>query len=289
MNPSSFAFGNVGIGSTAQIQTTLTATGGDVTVTGDTITGPGFGLSGITFPLTITSGNSATFAVTLTPSSAGVISGTLSLSNGTPTLTTANLSGTGAGLNIAPSNLNFGQVMDGTTSATQALTLNAVGSSVTVTSDNIVQNGGGGSPFSIKGLPALPFTIAAGQSAQASVTFAPASGSPGAASGTVNVVTNMNTVAPTLSGMGASNVTIGWTASTTPTVTYNVYRCSTSATACVQGQPSNFTRIATGVSGLAYTDSNVASGQTYYYALAAVDGSAAESVLSGVSGAATIP
>src|SRR5258708_931583 len=181
MNPSSFAFGNVAVGSTAQIQTTLTATGGDVTITGDTITGPGFGLNGIAFPLTIPSGKSATFSVTLTPAFTGNASGTLSLSNGTTTLSTANLSGTGSGLNVGPSNLNFGQVMDGSTSAPQSLTLNAVGSTVTVTSNSIVQSGGGGAAFSITSMPSLPFTLAAGQSKQVNVTFAPASGSPGTA------------------------------------------------------------------------------------------------------------
>jgi fibronectin type 3 domain-containing protein len=135
----------------------------------------------------------------------------------------------------------------------------------------------------------LPFTINAGQSVQAGVTFAPASGSPGAASGTVTFASSMNNVAPTLSGVGASNVALAWTASTTPGVTYSVYRCSTSATACVQTQPANFTRIANGVSVLSYADASVTSGQTYYYALTAIDGSGAESMLSGVSAAATIP
>lgn len=289
MNPSGFAFGSVGVGSTAQIQGTLTAAGGDVTVTGDTITGAGFGVNGIVFPLTIASGKSATFSVTLTPASTGSASGTLTLSNGTTTLSTANLSGTGSGLAVSPSNLSFGQVMDGTTSSPQTMILNAVGGSVTVTSDNVVQNGGGGSAFSITSLPSLPFTIAAGQSAQVNLTFAPASGSPGTAAGNVTFVSNMNSVAPTFSGTGTANVSLAWTASTTSGVTYNVYRCSISSTACVQNQPGNFTRIASGIANLTYTDSAVSSGQTYYYALTAVDASGAESAVSSVSTATAIP
>ena len=185
--------------------------------------------------------------------------------------------------------MSFGQVLDGTSSSPQALILNAVGSNVTITSDNISQNGGGGSAFSIAGLPAMPFTLSAGQSAQGSVKFAPSSGSPGTAAGTVTFVGNMNSAALTMSGTGASNVGLVWAASTTPSVTYNVYRCSISATACVPSQPANFSQIAKGIAGLSYTDSSVSSGQTYYYALTAVDTSNAESVLSAVSPAAAIP
>jgi hypothetical protein len=65
-------------------------------------------------------------------------------------------------------------------------------------------------------------------------------------------------------------------------VTYSVYRCSTSATACVQTSPANFARIATGVTVLTYADASVASGQTYYYAVTAVDSSNTESTFSSV-------
>ena len=289
LSPSIFSFGSVPQGTTAQIQATLTATGGDVIVTNDMITGAGFGMSGIVFPLTIAAGKSATFSVTFTPTSTAPASGVLSFTNGTTTLATANLSASGAGLNVSPSSLNFGQVPDATKSTPQVLTLTAIGGSVTLTSDNIAQNGGGGTAFSITGLSALPLTIAAGQSMQASVTFAPASGSPGPVAGTATFATSVNSVTSTLSGTGDANVGVGWSASTTPSVTYNVYRCSTSAAACVQTQPGNFSQIATGVGGLAYTDSTVSSGQTYYYALTAVDTTGAESVLSTVSNGATIP
>jgi hypothetical protein len=271
------------------MKATLTASGGDVTVTGDTITGSGFGLSGITFPTTIASGASASFTVTFTPASTGSTSGNISFSNNATTLSTANLSGSGAGLSVNSSSLSFGSVPDGTTSSPQALTLNAVGSNVTIASDNISQNGGGGSAFSITGLPVMPFTLSAGQSAQASLTFAPAAGSPGTAAGTVMFMSNLNSAASTISGLGASNVELTWIASTAPGVTYNVYRCSGSAAACVSSQPSNFSQIARGIAGLAYTDSAVSSGQTYYYTLTAVDTNNTEGGVSTVSGPATIP
>jgi fibronectin type 3 domain-containing protein len=99
----------------------------------------------------------------------------------------------------------------------------------------------------------------------------------------------MNSAGSAVSGTGASNVRLAWAASTTPGVTYDVYRCSISAPACVSNQPGNFSQIAKGVTGLSYTDSTVSSGQTYYYAVTAVDTSNTESGLSAVSMAAAIP
>ncbi|PYX99117.1 MAG: hypothetical protein DMG63_09935 [Acidobacteria bacterium] len=289
LSPSSFSFGNVNLGSTGQIQAILSAAGGDVTLTAATVTGAGFGVSGITFPVTIASGKSAVVPVTFAPTATGSASGSLSLNNGTTPLATANLAGTGAGLTVTPASLTFGNVADGSTSPPLAFTLNAVGNSVTVNSDSIVQSGGGGGAFAISAGPSMPMTIAAGQSMQINVTFAPASGSPGPATGMVTFASNINSVAPSLSGRGLANVTLAWNASTTPSVTYNVYRCGTSATACVQAQPANFTRIAAGISGLTYPDATVSSGQTYYYALTAVDTSGTESTLSTVSSGVAVP
>jgi hypothetical protein len=213
----------------------------------------------------------------------------LSFNSGSTALATANLSGAGVGLSISSSALSFGSVLDGTSSASQVVTLSAVGAAVTVNSANLVQNGGGGSAFSITNLPSLPFSIATGQTAQFDVSFAPASGSPGTAAGTLTLGTSANGPSETLSGTGQSNVLLTWTASTAPNVTYNVYRCSVSASACVQAQPSNFTIAATGISSLTYTDSAISSGQTYYYALTAVDSSFNEGSLSAVSLGAAIP
>lgn len=289
ISPSSFSFGNVNVGSTAQIQTTLTATGGDVSITNDTFTGSGFGISGIAFPFILTSGKSVVFFTNFTPTATGSASSTLSLSSGTTTLATASLSGTGAGLSVTPMSLNFGQVLDGATSSPQTLTLSAVGSSVTISSDSIVQNGGGGSAFSITALSGFPFTLSAGQSMQVQVAFAPAAGSPGTAAGSISFASSINSVAPAFSGTGTPNVLLTWTASTTPNVTYNVHRCSTSAAACAQNQPSNFVEIASSIGNLSYIDSAVSSGQIYYYALTAVDTSGVESLLSTVSNATSVP
>ena len=80
-------------------------------------------------------------------------------------------------------------------------------------------------------------------------------------------------------GSGARNVTLNWTASSTPSVSgYNVYRTTT------VGGP--YTKINTSlVIGTSYTDS-VPGGLTYYYVATAVDGSQNESTYSNVATAA---
>lgn len=289
ISPPSFTFSSsVGIPSQSQ-SAILGATGGDVTVTSDTLNGAGFGIGGLTFPLTVKSGQSVPFSVTFSPASAGNVSGTLSFGNGSTSLATANLSGTGVGLSVDSASLNFGPVLDGTISASQTITLSAVGAGVTITSSNLTQNGGGGSALSVSGLPTFPLNLAVGQTAQFTATFAPASNSPGTAAGTLTFASNLNNVSEALSGTGISNVLLSWSPSTTPNVTYNAYRCSISASACVQGQPGNFSRIANAVGVLTYTDATVSSGQTYYYAVTAMDNTGAESIMSIVPNAAVIP
>jgi hypothetical protein len=190
---------------------------------------------------------------------------------------------------VSSTNLSFGSVLDGTSSSAQVVTLSAVGAAVTINTANLSQSGGGGSAFSITNLPTLPFSIAAGQTAQFDVTFAPAAGSPGNASGTLTFGTNVNNPVEMMAGTGQSNVLLTWSASTAPNVSYNVYRCSVSASACVQSQPGNFSVVATGIGALAYTDGAVSSGQTYYYALTSVDTNNLEGPLSTVTGPAVIP
>jgi hypothetical protein len=65
-------------------------------------------------------------------------------------------------------------------------------------------------------------------------------------------------------GTISHSVSLNWAASTTPNVTYNVYRSNTSG--------SYSTPLATLIGGTTYTDNNVASGQTYYYVVTAVNG-----------------
>jgi fibronectin type 3 domain-containing protein len=115
------------------------------------------------------------------------------------------------------------------------------------------------------------------------VTFSPASGSPGTVGSSASFTTGINSVTQAFSGTGARNVLLTWGASTTSGVTYNVYRCSGTCAS----YPTGFTQIATGISVLTYTDADsaLASGQTYVYAVTAVDtgGESTPAISAGVS------
>ncbi|MBV9147256.1 MAG: choice-of-anchor D domain-containing protein [Acidobacteria bacterium] len=186
-----------------------------------------------------------------------------------------------SGLSVSPSNLPFGSVDDGTSSASQTGTLTALGSGMTVNAPTVSGAGYAVVPSGFS----FPVTLTAGQSVQFSVTFSPAAGSPGAVAGSAQFTSNVNTATQTFSGTGARNVLLSWTASPTGGVTYNVYRCSGSC-----GSPlTNYTQIKTGISALTYTDDDPAlvSQTTYSYVVTAVL-SGTESVPSNAA-SATVP
>ena len=210
-NPSTMNFGNVPLGNGATYSVAVGNSGGQsLTVWGASITGTGFSLSGLAFPLTLSPGQSLNATVVFSPQSAGSATGSISLtysgtfrhhdrrSNNTSVLTVF-LSGTGAssGFVVAgPSSVSFGSLLVGN-SQTQAVTLtNSGGTSVTV-SQATTQ----GSSFSVNGLT-LPVTLPAGWSTSFSVTFAPQAA--GAANGNIAFASNASnsTLNLPLSGSG---------------------------------------------------------------------------------------
>ena len=92
----SLAFGNVVVGTSANLPATLSATGASVTVSSVNLSSSEFTLSGISFPTTITAGNNLQFTVTFTPQATGAASGTASfVSNASNTPTVLSLGGSG--------------------------------------------------------------------------------------------------------------------------------------------------------------------------------------------------
>ncbi len=93
---SALNFGSVTVGTSKSLTTTLTATGSSVTVSSATSTSPEFRLSGLSFPKTITAGQSASFTLSFTPQSSGAASGSISLiSNAANAPTVETLTGSG--------------------------------------------------------------------------------------------------------------------------------------------------------------------------------------------------
>ncbi len=271
--PGSISFGNVTTG-TSNTQTVQVSNPGSatLTITQAALTGAGFGLSGLTLPLSLAPAQSASFTVSFAPSTAGSVTGSLALTSNAPTSPTAiSLSGSGVTatlqLSASPTTLSFGNVTVAA-STTQSVTLSNTGnSSVSVSQLSVT-----GSSFSASGLT-LPLTLAAGQSAAFNVSFSPAAS--GSFSGSVAVTSN-STNSPasvSLSGSGVltHTVSLSWLASTSTVAGYFVYRGS------VSGGP--YSRLnSSAVSLTSYSDSSVLSATTYYYVTTAVDSTGAESV-----------
>jgi hypothetical protein len=96
VSPSTLSFGNVNAGTTATQATTLTASGASVTISSGSMSNSLFTLSGASFPMTLSAGQSGQIYVVFSPTASGTDSGTLTLnSNASNTKISESLSGIG--------------------------------------------------------------------------------------------------------------------------------------------------------------------------------------------------
>jgi hypothetical protein len=288
-SPTSLAFGSVQVGNNQALSGIVTNTGGSsVTISQAGISGTGFTLSGMTTPVTLGAGQSASFGVSFTPQSAGSASGSVMITSNAsnPTLTIP-LSGSGTAavgqLTVTPSTLAAGSVVVGT-SGTASGSLNASGASVTVTAAST-----NNSQFNVGGL-ALPITIPAGQSAPFTVTFSPLVD--GAASGALTFTSNAqsSTATETLTGTGTPapthTVNLSWSASSSPDILgYNIYR-AVYVSSCGSYSKINGSTLDTVAT---YSDTSVTDGTNYCYATTAVNSSNEESGYSNIVPDVQIP
>ncbi|HYA62405.1 MAG TPA: choice-of-anchor D domain-containing protein, partial [Candidatus Sulfotelmatobacter sp.] len=175
--------------------------------------GAGFNLAGPALPVTVAPQGSVNLSVAFDPLVAGSVSGGLTVSgsgswggrNKTHTSSgSVALAGTGMnpppapGYLSAPSSMNLGSVLVGS-SQTQSLTLsNTGGSSLTISAASV-----SGAGFNVSGL-SYPFTLNAGSTAVLAVTFAPSVS--GNASATLTLSSNASdpSVNVALSGSGTA-------------------------------------------------------------------------------------
>jgi hypothetical protein len=75
--PAALSFGTISVGTSKTLSGTLKAAQGSVMVSTAEWSGPGYALSGISFPVTIPEGHSIPFKVTFTPSAGGAATGSL--------------------------------------------------------------------------------------------------------------------------------------------------------------------------------------------------------------------
>ncbi|MGA9542856.1 MAG: choice-of-anchor D domain-containing protein [Candidatus Sulfotelmatobacter sp.] len=271
--PASLTFTNISVGQNqAQTETVKNVGGENATVSQVTVAGTGFSISGMSAPMTLFPGQSASFTVTFAPESAGSFPGSVAIdSNASNPTLSISLTGSAVAQSagtLAVSSVNVGSVVVGT-SGTQTGTLSASGASVSVSSVSL--SGTNPSEFSISGLT-FPVTVTTTQPVTFTVKFTPgASGTASASASFASTASNTPT-AGSLTGTGTAapvhTVNLKWTASATTGVTsYNVYRAIYSGSAC-----GSYTNIGSSPSSNpAYTDSVVADGTTYCYATTAVD------------------
>ncbi|MGH9572051.1 MAG: beta strand repeat-containing protein, partial [Candidatus Acidiferrales bacterium] len=266
VTPSSVPFGTVTVGNTNSQPITLKNNGNTtLTFSEINVTGAGFGQTGLSTSTTIAAGGSTTFSATFDPSSAGAVSGSITLAtNGTPSPFVISLSGTGQAssllLGASPTSLAFGNVLDQSSKQMTTSVTNNGNANVTISGVTVV---GGG--FTTSGI-VNGTVLTPGQSATLTVTFAPTSGGP--VSAAVVTITSNATNSPTivaLSGTGMHSVVLTWSASPTGGVTYNVFRGTSPGGESTT--PVNTAPITT----TTFTDTGVTPGATYYYTVEAVN------------------
>jgi hypothetical protein len=142
VNPSSLNFSNVQVGSGLTQSATLTNSGGaSLTVSQATLTSASFTVSGITLPLTMGAGQSATFSVMFAPPSVGSVSGNIVFTSdaSNPSMNFA-LSGNAVapGQLIAnPASLAFGSVQAGGSLTLMDTLTNTGGTNVKISQDAV--------------------------------------------------------------------------------------------------------------------------------------------------------
>ncbi len=99
VSPATLSFGNVAVGSSSSLTGTLTANNADVALSSASWSGSGYAITGITFPVTVSSGKSVSYTVSFTPASAGSAPGNISfVSDASNSPVTETFTGTGTQL-----------------------------------------------------------------------------------------------------------------------------------------------------------------------------------------------
>ena len=272
ITPSSVSFGSIVDGTSNSQTITVKNTGTvNLVVSSQSVTGAGFSVTGFSAQ-TVAPNNTMAFNAVFAPTTAGSVTGSISLSTNVPGSPTAiGLTGTGTAptfvLGASPTTLTFGSVNVGNNSSLGVTLKNNGNSNITISG---ISGATGG--FTTSGVGAGTI-LTPNQSATLNVTFTPTAS--GAASATITINSN-STATPSISVSGtgastASSVSLSWAASSSSDVIgYNIYRGT------ISGGP--YTKLtASPLSSVTDTDSTVSSGTTYYYVVTAVDSSNNES------------
>lgn len=207
VSPTAVNFGNVPLNVASTQPVTLTSTGSaPVTINAATVTGPGFSVSGASFPVTLNPNQSVTLQVQFDPTAAGAASGQMTVTSNSSTggTTQVTLNGTGTvtatpQLTVSPSSLSFGNVTVDS-SATLPVTLTSSGTApVTISAAAL-----SGTGFTDSGAT-FPLTLNPNQSVTLQVKFNPTA--TGGATGQLTITSTSSTGGTTViqvSGTGTA-------------------------------------------------------------------------------------
>jgi hypothetical protein len=202
--PSALSFGNVIVGQ-PETEVLVLTNGGQtsITVSAIKLNTTEFSASGLSLPLTLPAGQSATLNVTFSPTRTGWTGGwiffTSNASNSTLDVQLQGAGVTSESVTASPSTVSFGQVAVGASTTQSVVLTNHRAYRVQIS--GLTTTAGG---FSVSG-PALPISLNAGQSTTVTVTFVPPSA--GTSAGSLFVF-NENLDVP-LTGTGTTTTTAG--------------------------------------------------------------------------------
>ena len=203
--PASISFGKVPVGKATLQSLSVSNTGNiAVNITQATISNSQFSLSGMTMPMGLATGQGGSFSVSVNPTSAGAITGTLTMQgDGGSSPVVVNLSATGVTpepqLSLSTTAVSFGSVSVGSTGSSSLTISNTGTADLTVSLLTL-----SGADFGISGIT-TPKTISAGQNAPVTLTFKPTLA--GAVSGSLTITSNDPTTPSavvSLTGTGSS-------------------------------------------------------------------------------------
>ena len=286
LSATSFDFKSVVVGKSASKTLHISNTGtAPLTLDSVTLKSSEFSLTGPSVPRTILPAQKADYTLTFEPNVAGNATASIQIaSNASMSPAAVSLAGVAekafAAVQVTPSSLNFGNQKLLST-ATQNVSLKNTGDiNITVSGITVAGAGFGYSSLS----PGS--TIAPNQSVTFQIWFKPQAS--GSASGHISILSSsLSTPASiNVSGSGVTSgttspppvqhkVELSWGPSGSTVTGYRVYR----------DEGSGFAPLTSVIPDLTYMDATVVSGNTYHYAVTAVDSAGAESSFSNLASA----
>jgi hypothetical protein len=295
LSSSSLSFGSESVGASSTAQTVTLSNPGNAALSISSIGITGTDSSDFSQTnncgSSVAAGAKCTISATFTPAASGSLTAALSLTDnatGSPQSVTLTGTGTASGsggnspsVSLSSTSLSFGSEPAGMTSAAQTVTLSNTGSAALSISSVAV---GGTNPSEFSEIAdTCGSSLAAGSKCTIEATFTPAAANSYRATLSITDNASGSPQAVSLSGTGAHDVILSWTASgSSGVVGYNIFRGTAS------GKESTTRLNSSPITGTTYTDSNVIAGQTYYYMITSVSSSGTQSGDSGEV-SATVP